>query len=234
MKSLNVGSTNKLEENIREVEYKSIVSDKEITIKLIIENNDIWVTQKIVALLFDISVNTANEHINNVLDYFDANNHVKYFNITRKEGSRLVKRKITHYSSDILFNVALKGSYFDRMNEVIEFMGLNELNKKFYKVVPIKEQNFKRMLFSTFKDILEIIPQYRVKNYRIDFFIPKINLAIEFDEKHHRKYIKEDIIRQNYIQNKYGIKFIRVKEGEELEGINKILKFMLKTKYKYK
>jgi hypothetical protein len=33
---------------------------------------------------------------------------------------------------------------------------------------------------------LEVQTQYFVKNYKLDFYIPELNLAIEFDEKHHR------------------------------------------------
>jgi very-short-patch-repair endonuclease len=65
--------------------------------------------------------------------------------------------------------------------------------------------------------------------YRIDFFLPKYELAIEYDESHHAKPLqaKRDKERQKLIASKFGVKFIRVRQGKELQGINRILRFIL-------
>ena len=70
-----------------------------------------------------------------------------------------------------------------------------------------------------------IIPQYKVLNYRIDFYLPDLNIAIEYDEKHHNSKKHKDSNRQKEIENEIkNIEFIRVNEGEENLGINLILK----------
>ena len=60
-------------------------------------------------------------------------------------------------------------------------------------------------LFSEF----EVISQYPVfgGKYRIDWYIPELKLAIEFDEPHHFKQIKEDSSRRSEIERELGCKF---------------------------
>jgi len=60
--------------------------------------------------------------------------------------------------------------------------------------------------------------QYSVDHYVIDFYCPKLKLAIEIDGEYHEKpeqkiYDKE---RQSYLEN-FGITFVRIK-NEELLG----------------
>ena len=52
--------------------------------------------------------------------------------------------------------------------------------------------------------------QYQVLNYRIDLYIKELNIAIEYDEKHHLAQAEEDDIRQKTIEKQLGCKFIRV------------------------
>jgi very-short-patch-repair endonuclease len=64
----------------------------------------------------------------------------------------------------------------------------------------------------------EIELQYVVKNdvsyYAVDFYLPSINVVIEYDEHHHIYRKKEDTIRQKYIEDKLGCNFIRIKDRE--------------------
>lgn len=67
--------------------------------------------------------------------------------------------------------------------------------------------------------------------YIVDFYIPQLELVIEYDEKHHKKQIKDDKIRQEYIEEKLGVQFIRVNEGKELQGLNQVIKLLLKNEH---
>jgi len=62
-------------------------------------------------------------------------------------------------------------------------------------------------MFSQYK----IIPEYPVfKNkYRIDWYIPELKLAIEFDEPHHFRNAEEDKKRQAEIEVELGCRFAR-------------------------
>jgi predicted HTH transcriptional regulator len=74
---------------------------------------------------------------------------------------------------------------------------------------------------------LEVETQYPVKNYKLDFYISELNLAIEFDEKHHKYQKEEDKKRENEIKNILNCKFVRVSEeqsiGEQLGLVMKAI-----------
>ncbi len=53
--------------------------------------------------------------------------------------------------------------------------------------------------------------QYSVGNYKIDWYIEELKLAIEFDEPNHRRATYEDSERQRYIENELKCKFLRYK-----------------------
>ena len=74
-----------------------------------------------------------------------------------------------------------------------------------------KEYSFGESIINNFFSDYTIIPQYPVFNgeYYIDWYVPELNLAIEFDEEHHKHNIDKDRIRQKRIESELGCKFIR-------------------------
>ncbi len=60
--------------------------------------------------------------------------------------------------------------------------------------------------------------QYSVDNYVIDFYCPKLKLAVEIDGDVHKEKIQKeyDLERQSYLES-FGITFVRI-ENEELLG----------------
>jgi len=67
--------------------------------------------------------------------------------------------------------------------------------------------------------------QYSVDHFVIDFYCPKLKLAIEIDggiheDPYQRRY---DLIRQKYLEN-YGITFLRIKNEEFLGNPNRCFK----------
>ena len=75
-----------------------------------------------------------------------------------------------------------------------------------------KEINFLNKLEQSLKPFnITGIRQYSVLNYRIDYYIPSLNIAIEYDENGHSNYTYEQHeLRQEQIENELGCKFIRV------------------------
>lgn len=56
--------------------------------------------------------------------------------------------------------------------------------------------------------------QYSVLNYRIDYYIPSLNIAIEYDENEHKNYTYEAHEgRQRNIEKELGCRFIRVNDS---------------------
>ena len=71
--------------------------------------------------------------------------------------------------------------------------------------------------------------EVKVGNYRLDFYFKNFNLVVEYDENHHKYQKENDEIRQQNIINILGedATFIRVKEGEEFEGVIKIISYLV-------
>lgn len=97
-----------------------------------------------------------------------------------------------------------------------------------------KEIEFGSMLIEALEELdLEVKTQYNVDSYRIDFYIPKLNIAVEYDEEHHftEANIKKDIERQTYIEEKIGAKFIRCDyRDNDIKNVMKVLKEIMQNK----
>lgn len=90
-----------------------------------------------------------------------------------------------------------------------------------------KEIEFGNMLIEALNEIdIETITQYNIENkYRIDFYLPSKNIAVEYDEGQHQYHVKEDIERENHIKEKLGCKFIRCDyRDSDIKNVMKILK----------
>lgn len=58
--------------------------------------------------------------------------------------------------------------------------------------------------------------QHNVLGYRIDYYIPSLNVAIEYDENGHKNYTYEaHELRQELIQKELGCRFIRVTDNKD-------------------
>lgn len=76
---------------------------------------------------------------------------------------------------------------------------------------------------------IEIETQKKVLSYRIDIYLPKYKLAIEFDESNHKYQVEQDIKRQKEIETYLGCNFIRLSEKESnLHNIGLIIKTITK------
>lgn len=65
------------------------------------------------------------------------------------------------------------------------------------------------------QDITDGISQFRVLNYSIDYYIPSLKLAIEYDEDEHKQYSYErQEGRQAVIEKELGCEFIRVSDDK--------------------
>ena len=75
---------------------------------------------------------------------------------------------------------------------------------------------------------LKGIKQFRILNYRIDYYISNLNIAIEYDENEHKGYSYEKQEgRQKEIENKLGCRFIRVTDSDSHSfNVGKVIKEM--------
>ena len=74
------------------------------------ENETIWLTQALIAKLFDKDVRTINEHLVNIFDEGELRREatIRKFRIVRTEGKREVAREIEHYNLDAILAVGFR------------------------------------------------------------------------------------------------------------------------------
>lgn len=77
---------------------------KEEGIEVRVEDENVWLTQKLIAKLFDVKIPTINEHLKNIFETgeLDIGATIRKFLIVQKEGSRSVSREIDHYNLEII------------------------------------------------------------------------------------------------------------------------------------
>ena len=102
-------------------------------------------------------------------------------------------------------------------NKVREELGLSRNTKfglrKEIEFIIILERQLKVFGVSQFK---RQHSQLRCGKYRIDLYLPEINVAIEYDENNHQHYTYEQQeLRQQLIEEELGCRFIRVTDEED-------------------
>lgn len=122
------------------------------------------------------------------------------------------------------------------IKKVYEFLGGNE-NIDIYVSNERLEISFFKLLKEALKEIdVKLIHQHYVSGYRIDFFLPEYNFAIEYDEEHHKLRTKEDKVREREISKEIGCKFIRCSyKDSNIKNLMKVLKeTVLKQKWLFR
>ena len=80
-------------------------------IQVRLDGQSVWLTQRLIADLFQVSVPTVNEHLTNIYDEGElaAEATIRKFRIVQTEGSRQVSRLVDHYNLDAIVAVGLAG-----------------------------------------------------------------------------------------------------------------------------
>ncbi len=73
-------------------------------------DESIWMSQALIAQLFQISVPTVNEHLKNIYAEGELEAHptIRNFRIVRQEGARAVTRNVEHYNLDTILAVGYR------------------------------------------------------------------------------------------------------------------------------
>lgn len=90
--------------------YMAAVGDDPKAIEVRYEDENIWLTQKMLSTLYDVNVATINEHISNIYkdNELEKNSTIRKFRIVQKEGNRTVSREVTHYNLQMIISVGFK------------------------------------------------------------------------------------------------------------------------------
>lgn len=82
----------------------------ENSIEVRVEDDTVWLTQKLIAVLFDVDVRTINEHLSNIYQSGELQREatIRKFRIVQKEGSREVARNVDGYNLDAIISVGYR------------------------------------------------------------------------------------------------------------------------------
>src|ERR1035437_4574966 len=74
------------------------------------ENETLWLTQALIAELFQKDVRTINEHLMNIFDEGELRREgtIRKFRIVRHEGTRQVAREVEHYNLDAIIAIGYR------------------------------------------------------------------------------------------------------------------------------
>ena len=94
-------------------EYLTFVAstgDSDESIEMRYEDENIWLTQKMMAALYDVDIRTINEHIKKIYDDHELSEEatIRNFRIVQAEGGRQVNRELKHYTLQMIIAVGFK------------------------------------------------------------------------------------------------------------------------------
>ena len=132
--------------------YNSI--DKDVSVKTIIKDDTIWLTQKSMAELFECSTDNISLHINNIYNEKELleKSTVEKISVVQKEGNRNITRSLLFYNLDMIIAVG----YRVNSKKATDFrIWATKILKEFYATV---QNKFHYAI--TNKTVAEIIYNY--------------------------------------------------------------------------
>lgn len=160
---------------------------KEDSIEVRYEDETLWLTQKMMGTLFDVSVPTVNEHLKNVYKAgeLEQASTIRNFRIVQTEGSRQVAREVTHYNLDAVISVgyrvnSLRATQFRRWATQV----LRDFTIKGYVLDRKRMENGTFIGEDYFERLLEEIREIRLSERR---FYQKVTdiyaTSVDYDPK---------------------------------------------------
>lgn len=90
--------------------YVASTGGAEMSVELRYEDEDIWLTQRALAKLYDVGVSTIAEHITKIYQDRELTKKatIRKFRIVQSEGNRQVRRQVNHYNLQMIIAVGFK------------------------------------------------------------------------------------------------------------------------------
>lgn len=183
--------------------------NEENGIEVRFQDDSIWLSQKLMATLFDVDVRTINEHLQNIYksDELSKEATIRKFRIVQTEGNREVTRKIDFYNLDAIISVgyrvnsrratqfrkwatqvlkafAIKGYVLDkeRMKNG-SFLGYKFFDNLLEEIREIRLSE--RMFYQKITDIYATAMDYDPKAEATKTFFAKVQNKMHFAIHHH-------------------------------------------------
>ncbi len=90
--------------------YVASIGDTTQNVEVRYEDENIWLTQKMLSTVYDVNVRTINEHIKNIYNDLELEESatVRNYRIVQTEGNRTVEREVKHYNLAVIIAVGFK------------------------------------------------------------------------------------------------------------------------------
>ena len=204
--------------------YGVSVDDQQDSIEMRYEDENIWLTQKMMATLYDVDVRTINEHIKKIYSdsELEEGSTIRNFRIVQTEGSRQVTRDTKHYNLQMIIAVGFKVN----SERAVQFRKwVNHIAKDYtIKGWVMDDERLKRGTYLTekyFDEQLERIREIRASERK---FYQKITdiyaTAIDYD--------KNSLTTKRFyasVQNKmyYAVRGHNYLNQEEMKQLNRMV-----------
>ena len=190
-------------ENLKDLIIYQSQNNESISVEVLYDEEDFWLTQKSMAKLFNVEVNTINYHLKEIFETheLEENRTIRKIRTVQKEGNREVSREISFYSLDAIIAVG----YRVNSKQATDFRiwatnTLKEYIKKGFVLNDDLLKNGPKYGKDYFKELLERIRSIRTSERRIWQQITDIfaECSIDYDKN-------SDITDRFYatVQNKF-------------------------------
>ena len=155
-----------------------VYNDGELELKVSVDSETIWLTQKQIAEVFGGTKQNISLHINNIYKEkeLDKISTVKYYLTVQKEGNREVTRNIEHYNLDMILSLG-------------------------YRINSIKATKFRQWATSVLKNYIQ--NGYAINNHKIT---EQRLFALENDMQFIKSKIKTtlwNLIKTSFLMGKF-------------------------------
>lgn len=198
-------------ENLKDLIVYQSQNNENISVEVLYDNEDFWLTQKSMSKLFEVEVNTINYHLKEIFETheLEENRTIRKIRTVQKEGNREVSREISFYSLDVIIAVG----YRVNSKQATDFRiwatnTLKEYIKKGFVLNDELLKNGPKFGKDYFKELLERIRSIRTSERRIwqqitDIFAECSMGLTTWKNSPDGRILKSDVmIAKNYLDEK--------------------------------
>ena len=166
--------------------YVASTGEQQGSIEMRYEDENIWLTQKMMAALYDVTAPTINEHIKIIFadSELQPEATIRKFRIVQSEGTRQVSREVNHYSLQMIIAVGFKVN----SERAVQFRKwVNQIAKEYtIKGWVMDDERLKRGTYLTDKYFEEQLERVREIRASERLFYQKITdlyaTAVDYDK----------------------------------------------------
>ena len=166
--------------------YVASMGEQQDSIEMRYEDENIWLTQKMMAALYDVTAPTVNEHIKKIFadSELQPEATIRKFRIVQSEGARQVSREVNHYSLQMIIAVGFKVN----SERAVQFRKwVNQIAKEYtIKGWVMDDERLKRGTYLTDKYFEEQLERIREIRASERLFYQKITdlyaTAVDYDK----------------------------------------------------